>query len=77
LVTPRKKVARKKGPQYKYVKYNRFLLVPLKITVRSSGKDIFTGNLTSNSYFHGNLGKPILLHLFLLGAFFQQIILEK
>jgi hypothetical protein len=30
--------------------------------------NIFTGNLISNSYYKGNVGKPILLHVFFLEA---------
>jgi hypothetical protein len=37
---------------------------------KSSRKNIFTRILNSNSSFHGNLGEPILLHVFLLGALF-------
>jgi hypothetical protein len=32
--------------------------------------NISIGNLISNSYSQGNIGKPISLHVFLLGAFF-------
>jgi hypothetical protein len=37
----------------------------------------FCGNFISNSYFLGNLDEPVVLHIFLLGAFFQQVVLKK
>jgi hypothetical protein len=33
--------------------------------------NIFTGNLISRSYIQRNLGEPILLHVFLLGALYS------
>jgi hypothetical protein len=34
-------------------------------------------NFISNSYSHGKLGEPILLHVFPMGNFFSQLILKK
>jgi hypothetical protein len=33
--------------------------------------EIILRNLNSNSYFQGNLGEPIMLHIFMLVAFFS------
>jgi hypothetical protein len=40
-------------------------------------KNIFTGNLISNSFLQGNIGERMSLHVFLLGAFFLAIFIIK
>jgi hypothetical protein len=38
---------------------------------KCSVKNIFTGNLISNSYLQGNIGEPIFMQVYQLGAFFS------